>query len=70
MGSFSCEVFNKDGPFVVEIEEKNASSQLESVETHPDKWMTELESLRNEIDKISISTKMSDEDFMIRVLTS
>ena len=35
---------------------------------HPDEWMTELESLQNEIDKISISTNMSGEDFMIRVL--
>ena len=26
-------------------QEKIANSQLESVETHPDEWMTELESL-------------------------
>ena len=32
--------------------------------------MTELESLRNEIDKNSISTKMSDEEFMIHVLNN
>ena len=32
--------------------------------------MTELESLRNEIEKISISTNMSDEDFMIHVLNN
>ena len=32
--------------------------------------MTELESLRNEIDKISISTKMSNKDFMIHVLNN
>ena len=32
--------------------------------------MTELGSLRNEIDKISVSTKMSDEDFMIHVLNN
>ena len=30
--------------------------------------MTELESLRNEIDRISVTTKMSDDDFIIHVL--
>ena len=54
----------------LKLEKNFANSQLESVDIHPDEWMTELESLRNEIDKISISTKMSDEDFMIHVLNS
>ena len=32
--------------------------------------MTELESLRNETNKISVSTKISNEDFMIHVLNN
>ena len=52
MGPFSCEIFTKNSPFVVEVE------------------MTERESLRNEIDKISVSTKMSDENFMIHVFNN
>ena len=55
---------------LLKLKKNFANSQLESVDTHPDEWMTELESLRNEIDKISISTKMSDEDFMIHVLNN
>ena len=46
------------------------NGQLESVEMHPGEWITELESLRNGIDKISVSTKMSDEDSMIHVLNN
>ena len=41
-----------------------------SIIAAPNEWMTELESLRNEIDKISVSTKMSDGYFMIYVLTN
>ena len=37
---------------------------------HPDEWTTELESLQNEIDKISVSAKVSDEDYMIHALNT
>ena len=37
---------------------------------HPDEWVTELESLRNDMDNIEISAKMSDLDFMIHVLNN
>ena len=60
----------KTAPSLLKLKKNFANSQLESVDIHPDEWMTELESLRNEIDKISISTKMSDEDFMIHVLNN
>ena len=71
MGPFSCEIFTKDSPFVVEVEEELCEQPTgECGDTSSDEWMTELESLQNEIDKISISTKISDEDFMIRVLNN
>ena len=60
----------KTAPSLLKLKKNFANSQLEKVEMHPDEWMTELESLRNEIDKISVSTKMSDEDFMIHVLNN
>ena len=60
----------KTAPSLLKLKKKIANSQLENVDKHPDEWMTELESLRNEIDKISVSTKMSDEDFMIHVLNN
>ena len=60
----------KTAPSLLKLKKNFANSQLESVDKHPDEWMTELESLRNEIDKISVSTKMSDEDFMIHVLNN
>ena len=37
---------------------------------HPGEWMTEHENLRNEIDKISVSTKKTDKYFMIHVLNN
>ena len=37
---------------------------------HPYEWMAELESLQNEIDKLSILTNISDKDFMIHVLNN
>ena len=60
----------KTAPSFLKLKKKFANSQLESAETHPGEQMTELESLQNENDKISISTKMSDEDFMIHVLNN
>ena len=60
----------KTAPSLLKLKKNFAKSQLESVNKHPDEWMTELESLQNEIDKISVSTKMSDEDFMIHVLNN
>ena len=68
MGSFVSKYTPKTAPLVLKSKKNFANSQLESVEMNPDEWMTKLESLRNEIGKISVSTKMSDEDFMIHVL--
>ena len=60
----------KTAPSLLKLKKKFANSKLESAETHPDEWITELESLRNEIDSISLSTKMTDQDFMIHVLNN
>lgn len=45
-----------------------ANSKLDSVEKHPDEWITELESLEEWYGWYS--TKMSDMDFMIHVLSN
>ena len=37
---------------------------------HSDEWMTDLESLQNEIDEIGVSTKMSDKNFVVRALNN
>ena len=51
----------KTAPLLSKLKKSFANSQLaESVEMHPNEWMAELESFRNEIDKISVSTNMSD----------
>ncbi len=37
---------------------------------HTDKWISELEGLRNKIDNISLSAKMMDQDFVIHILNN
>ena len=41
----------KTAPSLLKLKKNFANSQLESVDKHPDEWMTELESLRNEIEQ-------------------
>ena len=60
----------KTAPSLLKLKKKFANSKLDSIEKHPDEWITELESLRNDMDSIDISTKMSDMDFMIHVLNN
>ena len=60
----------KTAPSLLKLKKKFANSKLETAEKHPDEWITELESLRNDIDSISLSTKMTDQDFMIHVLNN
>lgn len=60
----------KTAPSLLKLKKKFANSKLDSIEKHPDEWITELESLRNDMDSINISTKMSDMDFMIHVLNN
>ena len=48
----------KTAPSLLKLKKNFANSQLESVDKHPDEWMIELESLQNEIHKISVSRKL------------
>ena len=58
----------KTAPSLLKLKKKFANSKLGS--EHPDEWITELESLRNDMDKISLTAKMTDQDFMIHVLNN
>ena len=60
----------KTAPLLLKLKKKFANSKLEDKEKHPDKWVTELESLRTKMDSIEISGKMSDLDFMIHILNN
>ncbi len=54
----------------VNLKKKFTNSRLESVEDNPDVWITELESLRTEMDNVNISGKISHTDFIIHILTN
>ena len=43
---------------------------MESASLDPDLWMTELESLRTEMDTVAISGKISGTDFIIHILSN
>lgn len=60
----------KTAPSLLKLKKKFANSKLESSKKHPDEWITELESLRNDMDQIHISSRMSDLDFLIHVLNN
>ena len=60
----------KTAPSLLKLKKQFANSKLGDAEMHPDEWITELESLRNDMDKISLSAKMTDQDFMIHVLNN
>ncbi len=60
----------KTAPSYVKLKKKFTNSKLESSEEDPDKWITELESLRTEMDNINISGKMTDTDFIIHILSN
>ena len=60
----------KTAPSLLKLKEKFANSRLEFVEKYLDEWITELESIHNDIKVIPIATKMSDMDFMIHILNN
>ena len=60
----------KTAPSLLKLKKQFANNRLGDAEMHPDEWITELESLRNDMDKISLSAKMTDQDFMIHVLNN
>ena len=60
----------KTAPSLLKLKKQFANSKLGDADKHPDEWITELESLRNDMDKISLSARMTDQDFMIHVLNN
>jgi hypothetical protein len=59
----------KTALLLLKLKKQFANSSLKN-EVYPDKWITELESLQNDMDSISLSSKMSDQDFMIHILNN
>lgn len=59
----------KTAPSLLKLKKQFANSTLGN-DVYPDEWITELESLRNDMDSISLSSKMTDQDFMIHILNN
>ena len=60
----------KSTPSLLKLMKKFENSRLTSSETDPEEWLSELESLRTEIETIDINSKMSDKKFMVKVLNN
>jgi len=60
----------KTAPSYIKLKKDFTNSRLDSAEEDPDEWLTNLESLRNEMDAVNISGKMGDLDFIIHVLAN
>ena len=57
-------------PSLLKLKKKFANCKLDDAIKYSDEWVTKLESLRNDMDIISISAKMKDLDFMIHILNN
>jgi hypothetical protein len=62
----------KTAPSYIQLKKDFANSKLVSVDTDPDKWMTDLECLHSEMNKVTIpgKTDMSEVDFIIHILSN
>ena len=60
----------KTAPSLLKLKKQFANSKLKDADMHPDEWITDLESLRTDMDKISLTENMTDQDFMIHVLNN
>ena len=62
----------KTAPSYIQLKNDFANSKLLSVDTNPDKWMTELECLRSEMNKVKISgkTDISEVDLIIHIISN
>jgi hypothetical protein len=47
----------KTAPSYIQLKKDFANSKLESVDTNPDEWMTDLECLHSEMNKVTIPGK-------------
>ena len=68
MGLFDGKICVKNCNIVAEADEEISHTKRGGTEKHPGEWITELESLRNNIDNIRLSTRMMDQDFMSHIL--
>ena len=62
----------KTAPSYIQLKKDFANSKLLSAHTDPDEWMTDLECLRSEMNKVKISgkTDMSEVDLIIHILSN
>ena len=62
----------KTAPSYIQLKKDFANSKLASVDTDPDEWMTDLECLRSEMNKVTIpgKTDMSEVDLIIHILSN
>ena len=58
----------KTAPSYIELKKTFTNSSLASPEDNPDKWITDLESLRDKMNSVNIFGKMTDMNFIIHVL--
>ena len=58
----------RTAPSYIELKKTFTNSSLASPEEDPDKWITDIESLRAEMNSVNISGEMTDMDFIIHVL--
>lgn len=62
----------KTAPSYIQLKKDFANSKLKSVDSDPDEWITELESLRSEMNRVTITGKsdMTDVDLIIHILSN
>ena len=62
----------KTAPSYIQLKKDFANSKLASADTDPDEWMTDLECLRSEMNKVTIpgKTDMSEVDLIIHILSN
>ena len=67
MGLLCGKVCNKTVPLLLKPKKGVANRKIASIATYSDEWITESESLRNDMNKICLSTSMTDQDFIIHI---
>ena len=62
----------KTAPFYIKLKKEFANSTLGNVSTPPNKWVSKLESLKNQMNVISIPNKadMTEADLIIHILSN
>ncbi len=62
----------KTAPSYIQLKKDFANSRLKSADSNPEEWLTELESLRSEMNRVTIAGKsdMTDVDLIIHILSN